>query len=113
MTLQVEDRTELFAVTVTFVARGTYVNLEPRTLGTARIVEYGVGRTSPAFIATRGRARVARDIRYVVSRDATARSANRAPGVKPDPNNLADGYVFTRKLEWDAVVRMSVEQQAH
>jgi hypothetical protein len=33
--------------------------------------------------------------------------------VKPDPNNLADGYVFTRKLEWDAVVRMSVEQQAH
>jgi hypothetical protein len=106
--LLVEGRTERFSVTVTFVARGTYVNLEPRTLGTSRIVEFGTGRTSPAFIATREREIATRDVHYVISRDATTRRAVREGPDKPDPKTLADGFVFTRKLESDVTLRAEI-----
>lgn len=110
MTLPVDGRPEQFSVTVTFVGRGTYVNLEPRTLGSARVVEYATGRTGPAFIPTRGRETVSRDTRYVVARDGSARMLNRDAG-RTDPNVLSDGNVFTRKQEGDLVLRTEVQVQ--
>jgi hypothetical protein len=109
VTLVVEGRPEQFTEAVTFVANGTYFALEPRSLGTARIVEHRAGRAGPAFIGTRAGAMATRDLRYVVSRDATVRSVNRAPEAKSTPNTLSDGNVFTRKIESDVTVRVAVQ----
>ncbi|HEY0418978.1 MAG TPA: hypothetical protein VGC80_05620 [Acetobacteraceae bacterium] len=102
MELLVEGRAERFTVGILFVDRGAYVTVEPVSLGNAQVVEFQAAHAGPAFILLRGRDRVARLMRYVVLRDASARSVARSG----DGNTLAEGNVFGRKLEPDLLLQV-------
>jgi hypothetical protein len=100
--LAVDSRPEPFLLSVQFVARGAYVTLVPRSIGTAEVLDFDQGRKGAIFLPLRTPGRHVVRMEFVVVRSASVRALE--PHVKGQV--LASGNVFNRKRRPDLVLRI-------
>jgi len=102
LNLVVEETTWRFFANISFVNRGLYMTLEPRSIGISGVMEFSAGHPGPIFVPFRGQGKAAGQIGLVITRDASVRAQER----ESNPNAVSNGGVFARKREPDILMQL-------
>ena len=104
LTLTVEENIWQFFANLSFVERGMYLTLEPRSIGISAVVDFTAGRAGPTFMSFRGQKAVTGQARFVIARDASVREQER----ESDPKFTSNGPVYARKREPDVLLQIEI-----
>ena len=102
LNLVVEETTWRFFANISFVNRGLYLTLEPRSIGISGVMEFSAGHPGPTFVPFKGQGKAAGQIGLVITRDASVRAQER----DSNPNAVSNGGVFARKREPDILLQI-------
>ncbi|MBN8890946.1 MAG: hypothetical protein BGP12_20410 [Rhodospirillales bacterium 70-18] len=102
--LTVDSLPERFLLSIQFVSAGTYVTLQPRSIGTAEILDFEKGRKGAIFLPAQGRSRQQVTLNFIIVRDASVRALEG----HTNGQTLASGNVFNRKRQPDVVLRLEL-----
>ncbi len=104
--LMVEGRNWHFFANLSFVGRGLYLSLEPRSIGIAAVMEFNAGHPGPTFVPFKGAKasteRAIGQIGFVIGRDASIRNEER----NTDPDVMSSGPVYSLKREPDLILQI-------
>ena len=106
LNLTVEDMTWRFFANISFVTRGLYLTLEPRSIGISAVTEFNAGHPGSIFLPFKAQGKATGQIGLVITRDASVRAQER----ESNPNAISNGSVFARKREPD--IRLQIETSA-
>lgn len=104
LSIKFENQTEAANAAIDVVARGLYIALEPRSIGTKALMDFNTGRPGPTFVTTRGRERIVATLPFIVIRDASVRAER---GFDPE-KQITEGAVFNRNREPDIYLKVEV-----
>lgn len=102
LNLTVEDITWRFFANISFVNRGLYLTLEPRSIGISAVTDFSAGHPGPIFLPFKAQDKATGQIGLVITRDASVRAQER----ESNPNAVSNGSVYARKREPDILLQI-------